>query len=528
VIVNGVRYDTSGTEVRIDDRTGSLSELRVGHVIRLEAQSVNGQARALRIEDDHLLRGTIQSMDAASGTMVVAGQTVRIDDDTSFDDRIVGGSVAGLTVGERIEVHGFSSSSGEARATRIERPSAGETEVETTGRVTALDAVARRFRIGTLAVDYSAATLDGFGSAGLRDGDLVEAEGREFGPDGALRATRIHREDGESAGSSGGEAEVEGLVTSFTTASQFSVAGHPVRTTAATTYVNGTAADLRADVKLEVEGSIASDGVLVAAKVVFKRAASVEISARVDAVDAAAGTFRTLGITVVVDNATRREDKEGEDPFFSLADLRVGDWVEVRGYPDSSTAGRVVAVRLERDGPEDEVELRGRVDSLQAPRLVILGVNVETTPSTEFEDEDARIDAATFFARAAGQVVDVEGAWNGTALLADKAEIERQGGTPTASPPPPVTPPPVAPPPTTPPPPTAPPTPTLDGAALYASNCSACHGAINAIRSMPVSNRTAADFRRAITANRGGMGFLSSLSDAQLQAIADAIRVANP
>jgi hypothetical protein len=45
---------------------------------------------------------------------------------------------------------------------------------------------------------------------------------------------------------------------------------------------------------------------------------------------------------------------------------------------------------------------------------------------------------------------------------------------------------------------------------------------------MPVSNRTAADFRRAITANRGGMGFLSSLSDAQLQAIADAIRVANP
>jgi len=70
--------------------------------------------------------------------------------------------------------------------------------------------------------------------------------------------------------------------------------------------------------------------------------------------------------------------------------------------------------------------------------------------------------------------------------------------------------------------------PPLDGAALYSSNCSGCHGAINAIRSMPVSNRTAADFRRAIDANRGGMGFLSAMTDAQLQAIADAIRAANP
>jgi mono/diheme cytochrome c family protein len=70
--------------------------------------------------------------------------------------------------------------------------------------------------------------------------------------------------------------------------------------------------------------------------------------------------------------------------------------------------------------------------------------------------------------------------------------------------------------------------PALDGAALYSANCSSCHGAINAIRSMPVSNRTATDFRRAINANRGGMGFLASLTDAQLQAIAAAIAAANP
>jgi hypothetical protein len=37
-----------------------------------------------------------------------------------------------------------------------------------------------------------------------------------------------------------------------------------------------------------------------------------------------------------------------------------------------------------------------------------------------------------------------------------------------------------------------------------------------------------ADFRRAIDANKGGMGFLGSMTNEQLQAIADAIRAANP
>ena len=70
----------------------------------------------------------------------------------------------------------------------------------------------------------------------------------------------------------------------------------------------------------------------------------------------------------------------------------------------------MIATRLERDEAEDEVELRGPADGLQAPGFRILGVAIETTPTTEFEDEDASIDAATFFARAAGQTVEVDGA----------------------------------------------------------------------------------------------------------------------
>ena len=163
VIVNGVRYDTTGTEVRVDDRAGAVAELRVGQVVRVEAEvDDRGQARARRIEQEHLLSGTVQSVDAASGAITVAGQVVRIDDDTSFDDSI-GGSLAGIAVGDRIEVHGFAGSDGQARATRLERADANETEVEVTGLVAGLDTVARRFSVGSLRVDYSTATLEDFG-----------------------------------------------------------------------------------------------------------------------------------------------------------------------------------------------------------------------------------------------------------------------------------------------------------------------------------------------------------------------------
>jgi hypothetical protein len=51
VIVNGVRYDTTGAAVRVDDRSGAVSELRVGQVVRVEAElDDRGQARARRIE----------------------------------------------------------------------------------------------------------------------------------------------------------------------------------------------------------------------------------------------------------------------------------------------------------------------------------------------------------------------------------------------------------------------------------------------------------------------------------------------
>lgn len=62
---------------------------------------------------------------------------------------------------------------------------------------------------------------------------------------------------------------------------------------------------------------------------------------------------------------------------------------------------------------------------------------------------------------------------------------------------------------------------TVDGAALYASSCAGCHGAL---AGSAKHGRSATAIKNAIKANTGGMGSLSGLSDAQIQAIALALQ----
>lgn len=75
--------------------------------------------------------------------------------------------------------------------------------------------------------------------------------------------------------------------------------------------------------------------------------------------------------------------------------------------------------------------------------------------------------------------------------------------SPTATPAPTATPRPTA---------TPTPTPTLDGAALYNTYCSGCHGTSK-------RGSSATTIQNAINTNIGGMGFLNTLTPAQITAI---------
>ena len=423
VIVNGVRYSTTGASITIDDRPGTEADLRAGQVVRVEgtvdATGTSGTARSIAFNDD--VEGPVQSINTAAAQLIVLGQTVQVGRSTSFDDSISPRSLEGLAVGDRVEVSGLVNADGLISATRIERKPALAT-VEVKGSASAVDSNARRFSINLLTVDYSTAQLSNFAAGAPVNGDLVEAHG-SLNAAGVLIATRLERRSASLEGTTDDSADLEGLVTRYVSSVDFDVAGQRVTTTGATAYQGGVAANLALGANVEVEGGFDANARLIASRIEFRRESNVEISALVDSVNITAGSLVVLGVTVRTNALTRFEDHSDADlPRFSLADLRAGDYVELSAYDDG---GGLLASLLERDDADDRLEVEGPASAVAAPEFTIAGIRITTNDQTEFRNNDGgSISAASFFAAAAGREVKVRGALVGNTVLADQAELE--------------------------------------------------------------------------------------------------------
>ena len=422
IIVNDVHYDTSDAQFVVDGAAASQSALAVGDVVvvqgTLSDDGTTGTASSVTFDD--AVEGPVSAIDLAGSTLIVLGQLVHVDADTSFDDGIIPASLEGLTVGDIVEVSGFLRADGSIAATRIETKPAGA-EFEVTGSVANLDTSALTFTIGGLTVDYSAAQLDDFPGGAPEEGQLVEARGTALGASGELPATRVEFKGDDRPGDAGDRVEVEGFITRFVSASDFDVEGRPVTTDGGTVFENGTSADLGLNRKVEVEGVLDDAGVIDASEVELKQAGLIRIVSAVDGIGS--DRLTVLGIEVRVDTSTRMEDKSdaGVEPF-TLQDLAVGDFVEVRGFED---ADGVKASLLEREDPENTVELRGFVESASSPDFVILGVTIRTDAATVFSDRnDVVIDAAAFFDQAEGRLVEAEGTLGSGVVLAEEVELE--------------------------------------------------------------------------------------------------------
>ncbi|MGH8315327.1 MAG: DUF5666 domain-containing protein, partial [Steroidobacterales bacterium] len=355
-----------------------------------------------------------------AGSFVAIGQTVTVDSATSFKRDLAG--LSALAVGDVVEVSGLVAADGHIAATRIEREN-GTTNFQVIGTVADLDGTAHTFKINALTVDYSTAMLNDFTSGAPADGDVVEVKGSVF--DGAttkLTATRLEPADDETRDADhGDEVEREGLITRFVSATDFDVAGKPVTTNASTTFEGGTAADLALNVRVEAEGSLDANNVLVADKIKIKKAGIAELVGNVTAVDATAGTVMLLGVTVAVTADTRLEDRsDAEVDLFSLASLAVGDTVEVRGFENPVGSGAITATRLERERPKTTVIVGGFFQATTAPQFTILGITVDATNATISKDFHSTLTPDEFFAQAPGHVVFVKGTLNGTAVMADR------------------------------------------------------------------------------------------------------------
>jgi hypothetical protein len=370
VIVNGVHFDTSNATFTIDGQLGTQSDLSAGDVVlvqgTIDSSHVNGSAESVSFDDN--VEGPIDSIDLPNNSLVVMGQTVLVNDGTSFDDDITPRSLQGLKVDDVVEVSGFVNASDDIVATRIEREQLGG-EFEVTGVVQA-PVTATRFNINALVVDYGTAMINDFATGAPSDGDRVEVKGSSFVA-GVLVATEVEFKGPEIDLDDVDRVEIEGLITDFVSATEFKVAGQPTTTNGQTEFEHGTVLDLADDVEVEVEGQLVS-GILVADEVEFHQPHNIRIEAPVAVTD---GTLSLLGITVVTNAVTRFEDDSDADlETFGLGDINGGDFLEIRGFEEPS--GTVVATRVERDDFDPDVKLRGFVESVNQPSLVILGVRV--------------------------------------------------------------------------------------------------------------------------------------------------------
>ncbi|MDA1064695.1 MAG: DUF5666 domain-containing protein [Proteobacteria bacterium] len=334
IIVNGVRYETTTASIDNDGVVGMQSDLKVGQVVlvkgSLDAGGTTGSADSVSFGD--LVEGPISAVDTVAGTITVLGQLVFIDADTSFDDSISPPSIDGLAVNDIVEVSGFMRADGSINATRIEGKPAG-TEFEVTGEVSNLTATT--FQINSLVVDFSMAQLDDFPSGSPQLGQLVEAKGQNLGGSGQLLATRVEFKGNDLGADAGDRVEIEGFITRFASATDFDVEGIPVTTSGSTVFVNGTAADLGINRKVEVEGTIGTTGVISATKVELELSNFIHIEGMVEAKGTSSLTI--FGIPMGINSQTRLEDKSSADvQSFSLANINVGDYLETRGYEDAT------------------------------------------------------------------------------------------------------------------------------------------------------------------------------------------------
>jgi hypothetical protein len=412
VILNGIRFDDSTATV-LDDRGRNAAALANGMVVKLRGRSDdNGNGTAERVDVENELRAVVTSFNAAANpqSFVAAGVTVLVDSQTVYANVANFAALAAVGAGvARVEVHGLRDAAGNLRASRVELVAAGQGLDELRGTVSAVNTTADTFVLnGNITVNYAGAT---FSPANATENSLVngttvvEVRGSLAGS--VFTATQVDVEDLEDdnlRGRANEKQSAEGFVTGFTAhPGTFQVNGRSVTTTASTRFVGGTSADLLNGVKVEAEGIVDAQGVLVARKIEF-RSVRVLLYGLATAVNTTARTVTVLGQVVQANDLTRIDTRAGSNNSQQLSAIVAGtDCVEVRATLDGST---LVADEIKEPSScgKDLVQARVTAKNDTAFTLTFFGgtatpLSASLANATQFRDRTGTaITRAQFFA----------------------------------------------------------------------------------------------------------------------------------
>ncbi len=429
IFVNGIEFSTNQATILVNGQSATEADLEVGMKVNVIAE--DNVATNVTFESE--IQGPVDNIDVINNKITVLGQTVFTDSATVFKGF---SSLNDLQTGNFLSISGFFDATMNLRATFIEKLTS-LARMELKGYVSNLDKQSKQFEIKGQTIDYSTVASP----PTLNNGDFVEIEGTLSGT--TLMASEIEVEHPLVSGNPGDKMEIEGIITTLGSQTEFEVNGLPVKTTSQTAFENGTSDNIALNTRVEVEGSMDASGTLVAEKVEFRfvEKQEVRLVGAVDNVDQVQSSLTIFGLTVKTNNSTVMKDESAQEMSrFRLSDLQAGDYVEIGGFVNDS--GEIIATKLERiDAPVTGKDLiKGPVDqnskdlTATSASIRILNLLVDLNgPAVEFEDRDGNpIGKNTFFntiddSKTPGDIVEVEGSFSASdnVFYADKAEIER-------------------------------------------------------------------------------------------------------
>src|SRR6056297_579218 len=243
IFVNGVRFDVSATDIRIDGESASEDDLAPGMVV-----TVRGS-----LDDDDPGRGIAEQVDYSSELVGPIDSIELSGDGNSMRLRILNRSVIAervntvfsglqfstITLGQAVVISGFVDAQNRIRATRIALDPdfvAGQSEIKLQGTVSQLTGT--EFRAGDRIVQAGNATLVNLPGGSLANGQQVEVTGTLQG--NIITASQITRVGSLTDNlQSGDQLRVQGAITDFVSRSNFRVRDIPVSADGADLQLSG-------------------------------------------------------------------------------------------------------------------------------------------------------------------------------------------------------------------------------------------------------------------------------------------------
>ena len=400
VIVNGVTYETTGTEVFVENTskgfgdTALVQNLSVGMLVRVEGRlNADGSASADSVFYGNDIKGPVEcitDLDLRSKQAVILGQTTLMDDRTVFR----GTTAASISNGMFVEVSGYVDESGRIEATCITKIADSlppDRTVQIKGVVQNLNTIAKTFKINSLAVDYAGADLSKLSGKTLEEGQSLRIIGK-LQTTNVLTSESLELAEEFSPGDFD-TVDLEGVITQTHPPAEFEIGRYTIRTDATTAYTNLAPDDLNRGARVIVRGAL-TDKTILADEISLPEKIRLESNvASASPLEKSLVLSGLESITVLTTATTRIKGTAA-----GLDQILPSDHIRIVGRRTSN--GELLASSLLVTPSNETVKITGPVESTAPPMLVILGavINTGSIPADGFLGRDGKpVSTSEFF-----------------------------------------------------------------------------------------------------------------------------------